>query len=349
MTLVRRFLVLTALRWLPTGLLIPVTAVFMQSRGLSLAEVGLALAVQGGVVLVLELPTGGLADSIGRRKVLLLASSLDIIAVAWFAASHSFAAFVGAWTLQGIFRALDSGPLEAWYVDESLAEDSGADIEHGIAAAGTAVGVAIATGALGAAGLVALGPIGGVEALVLPILAALVLRAVDLGALAVLLDERRAVPSEQRARRRARRAARRLPRSGAAGARRRRAGVGRRARRCRAAQRAPPGRAVRRPGAGRGHAGHHCRRRLVDLGCRVGGHALARPPDRIAGPGRHRDPHRPGWGGGDHGRGRRSRRAGRRLSRLLPRARCRQLGALRHGPPLGRAGRAGHGAVGRPA
>jgi len=190
-TLERRFLILTATRWLSTGFLIPVTAVFMLSRGLSIAEVGIAVAVQSAVVLVLELPTGGLADSIGRRRVLLLAGVLDVVALTWFVLSSSLLGFMIAWALQGVFRALDSGPLEAWYVDESLAADAGADIETGIARSGTAIGGAISVGALGAAALVAIGPLGGVEALALPVLVALVLRVVDLAAKALLVEERR--------------------------------------------------------------------------------------------------------------------------------------------------------------
>lgn len=196
MTLERRFLVLSALRWLPTGLLIPVTAVFMLERGLSLAQVGLVAGAQGVAVLLLELPTGGLADSLGRRRVLLLAGALDVVALALFVTSHSLVAFAVAWLVQGAFRALDSGPLEAWYVDESLADDAGADIERGIARAGTVVGIAISAGALGAAALVATGRAVGTDALVLPVVAALVLRIVDLAAVAALLDETRRVVAE---------------------------------------------------------------------------------------------------------------------------------------------------------
>ena len=47
----RRFLVLTGLRWLPTGLLIPVTVLLALSRGLSLTEIGLVFSLQGLVVL----------------------------------------------------------------------------------------------------------------------------------------------------------------------------------------------------------------------------------------------------------------------------------------------------------
>jgi len=69
-TIARRHVVLTALRWLPTGMLIPVLVVLMQDRGLTLAQVGMVSATQSIVVLLLELPTGGLADAVGRRPVL---------------------------------------------------------------------------------------------------------------------------------------------------------------------------------------------------------------------------------------------------------------------------------------
>jgi MFS family permease len=72
----RRFTVLTALRWLPTGLLLPVMVLFEQGRGLTLAQIGVVSASQSVVVMLLELPTGGLADVMGRRPVLLAATAL---------------------------------------------------------------------------------------------------------------------------------------------------------------------------------------------------------------------------------------------------------------------------------
>ena len=77
----RRYLVLIGLRWLPTGLLIPVTVLLALSRGLSLTEIGLVFSLQGLVVLVLELPTGGLSDALGRRPVLILASCIGLLAL----------------------------------------------------------------------------------------------------------------------------------------------------------------------------------------------------------------------------------------------------------------------------
>jgi predicted MFS family arabinose efflux permease len=188
----RRFVALNALRWLPTGLLIPVTAVLMQSRGLSLAQIGLVMAVQGAVVIVLELPTGGLSDALGRRPVLLVASALDVVSLLLLLTAHSPGAFMLAGAVQGVFRALDSGPLEAWYVDTSLRLDPDAVIERGLAHGVSAIGLAISAGALAAAGLTSLPSIGGVDPLAVPLAVALGLRVIDIGALALLVTEGRA-------------------------------------------------------------------------------------------------------------------------------------------------------------
>ncbi|MBX6354772.1 MAG: MFS transporter [Micromonosporaceae bacterium] len=191
MTINRRYLVLHGLRWLPTGLLIPILALLPLQRGLSLGQIGLVFATQGLVVLFLELPTGGLADALGRRPVLLLASATGLAALILLFFADSMALFAGAYFLQGIYRALDSGPLESWYVDAALDADRDADIEAGLSRGSLVLGLAIAAGALLSGGLIALDPLPGVDALAVPVLTALVLQAVYFAALAVLLIERR--------------------------------------------------------------------------------------------------------------------------------------------------------------
>ncbi|HYG95127.1 MAG TPA: MFS transporter, partial [Nocardioides sp.] len=173
MTPTARYLVLVALRWLPVGLLIPLSVLLPLDRGLSLSQVGLAFAAQGVLVLLLELPTGGLSDSWGRRQVLLLASAFGIASSALFVVAGSFAAFVVVWAMQGVFRALDSGPLEAWYVDATLARDPDAALEKGLSAGSAVLSGAIAVGALASGGLVALDPADGMDALTLPAVVAL--------------------------------------------------------------------------------------------------------------------------------------------------------------------------------
>ena len=185
----RRYLILLALRWLPTGLLIPIFVLLPLSRGLSLTEIGIVFAVQGFVVLALELPTGGLSDSLGRRPVLILASFVGLLSLAIFYLADSVAMFAGAMFLQGIYRALDSGPLEAWYVDATLAADPDAQIESGLGAGSAVLSLAIASGALLSGGLIALDPFPTVETLALPLLVALGLHVVSFVAIVTLMRE----------------------------------------------------------------------------------------------------------------------------------------------------------------
>jgi DHA1 family tetracycline resistance protein-like MFS transporter len=187
----RRFLTLVGLRWLPVGLMIPVIVLLPLDRGLTLAQYGSAAALQGLVVLLLELPTGGLSDAIGRRPVLLLAGSIAIVSLALLTVADSVLLFVLVYLLQGVYRALDSGPLDAWYVDQALAADEHADIETGLSHSGAVLGVAIGVGALASGGLVALDPFDGVSALSLPVYGALFLQVVSLIAVALLMTEQR--------------------------------------------------------------------------------------------------------------------------------------------------------------
>ncbi len=72
--------------------------------------------------------------------------------------------------LQGVFRALDSGPLEAWYVDIVHVTEPGADVDGTLAAQGTILGGSIAVGAVISGGLIAWEPLPVGSALLLPML-----------------------------------------------------------------------------------------------------------------------------------------------------------------------------------
>ena len=187
----RRYLVLVALRWLPVGLLIPVTVLLALSRGLSLTEIGLIFSIQGLVVLALELPTGGLADALGRRPILIVASLVGLVSLGLLYIADTVALFAVAMALQGVFRALDSGPLEAWYVDATLEAEPGAEIEHGLSRGSTVLSLAIAFGALLSGALVALDPFESIPTLALPLLVALALGVVNALAIVMLMTETR--------------------------------------------------------------------------------------------------------------------------------------------------------------
>lgn len=185
----RRYLVLLALRWFPVGLYVPINVLLPLDRGLSLAEVGLAASLQGFVVLALELPTGGMSDSWGRRPVLLLSGVVSVASLSLLTVADTVALFAVVFVLQGVYRALDSGPLEAWYVDATLAADPDAKLERGLSAGGTVIGLAIGAGALATGGIVAWVDVPGVPTLVQPVLLGLIVQLIGLVAIGLMVTE----------------------------------------------------------------------------------------------------------------------------------------------------------------
>jgi MFS transporter, DHA1 family, quinolone resistance protein len=144
----RVYFLVTALRWLAVGLVLPISVLFMQSRGISLMQLGLIMGVYSVTIVLLELPTGGLADAVGRKKVSLLAQSLNILAGVLFFFSFSFWGFLMGMILMGIARALNSGALDAWYVDSLQAADPEIDLQPALAQAGTITLLALGIGTL---------------------------------------------------------------------------------------------------------------------------------------------------------------------------------------------------------
>lgn len=111
----RRFIALTALRWLPVGVAVPVSVLLATARGLSAADIGVTVAVYGAVTLLLELPTGGLADALGHRPVLALSGMFTVSGLLTMVVADGMALFLVSWALTGVARALGTGPLEAWW------------------------------------------------------------------------------------------------------------------------------------------------------------------------------------------------------------------------------------------
>ncbi len=184
-----RFLVLRGLRWFPTGLLMPVLVLLLLDRGLTAGQVGLCVGVQAVVVLLLELPTGGVADARGRRRVLLAATAVDALSIALLVVATTLPLVIGVFALQGIYRALESGPLDAWYVDTARARDPDADIQSAMARSGIVTGISIAAGSIVSSALVAFDVTGPVDPLVVPVVLSIVLRLADMIAISTLMTE----------------------------------------------------------------------------------------------------------------------------------------------------------------
>ena len=187
----RVFLTLTGTRWFPVGLVVGIITLVPLERGLSVAATLAALALTGWVVFALELPMAGFADSFGRRPIYLVAAVVNVIAAVVFLLADSFWTFALAAALTGVFRALDSGPLEAWFVDTVHATTPGADVDGPLASHSTVLGVCVAVGALLSGALVWWHPVEFRSALFLPLAVFVTLNVLHLVASAVLLREAR--------------------------------------------------------------------------------------------------------------------------------------------------------------
>jgi len=185
----RVFYVLSTTRWLPVGFVVGIFALVARERGLSVEQITLYMTAQGIMVFLLELPTSGFADVLGRKPVLVAAGLVNIVAGFAYLFAQSFWTFALAAGLMGVYRALDSGPLEAWYVDTVHEREPGADVHGAMSIQGVLVGVGMGGGALVSGALVAWHPFKESSALLLPIQVFVALCVVHLVATLALLHE----------------------------------------------------------------------------------------------------------------------------------------------------------------
>jgi MFS transporter, DHA1 family, tetracycline resistance protein len=122
--------------------------------------------------------------------VLVLAAALSVVASGLLLAVHGVALLAVVYAIQGVYRALDSGPLESWFVDAAFATDPRVDVERELGRAGVVICAAIGAGALAASGIVRAGGMG-LDPLVAPLVAALAVQTVELVAVLALMDEPR--------------------------------------------------------------------------------------------------------------------------------------------------------------
>ena len=149
----RRFALITFLTWLPTGLYVAPLVLLMLDRGLSvptIAAVGIAYSL---TTALLELPTGGLADVIGRRAVLLASCAASLASLVMLGFATTAIVFAVSSFLRGVARALGSGPAEAWYVDTVHAVQGpdapiGKGLAHGQVASSAGLAIGTITGGL---------------------------------------------------------------------------------------------------------------------------------------------------------------------------------------------------------
>jgi len=144
----RRYALILFLFWFSTALPMSLFILLAQARGMGLAQLGLLTAIYSATIFLLEVPTGGLADAWGRRRVALLGEAVTLAGWGVFLVSFSFPAFLVAFLLNGVGRALASGTLDAWFVDSLQAIRPDIDLHPRLARTGAVAFVALGLGAV---------------------------------------------------------------------------------------------------------------------------------------------------------------------------------------------------------
>lgn len=148
----------TAYRFLDTFILIfPFYTVMFTEAGLTPAEVGVALAAWSMAGLVLEIPTGALADRFSRRWLLLVAQLFRGAGFLLWVLVPSFWGFLLGLVLWGVKSALVSGTFEALVYDELKAAGRPEDYARAIGRTQTGRFVGVMAASLSAAALADLG------------------------------------------------------------------------------------------------------------------------------------------------------------------------------------------------
>lgn len=128
-----------AYRFFDTFLLIvPFYTVMFSDRGLSPAQIGVALAAWSVASMVVQIPAGVLADRFSRRWLLFAGQAVRAVGMLVWLVIPSFWGFVLGFVLWGVKTATQSGTFEALVYDEVTAQGRQDEYVRVIARAQTA-------------------------------------------------------------------------------------------------------------------------------------------------------------------------------------------------------------------
>ncbi|MCG7844321.1 MAG: MFS transporter, partial [Methanomassiliicoccales archaeon] len=142
------YIINQVVHWFIVGITLPVLILYITDKGLDLFQAGMVMSVYSGTVILLELPTGGLSDSIGRKRVYLYSLMVSTLSGATLLFADGLPLFLVGFVLYGVARALSSGSMDAWFVDEFATKRPGGDLQKALATANIFIPLGIGTGCL---------------------------------------------------------------------------------------------------------------------------------------------------------------------------------------------------------
>jgi MFS family permease len=150
---IRGYLVINGLFTLSASLIWGINTLFLLDAGLSIFEVFLANAVFTAAMALFEVPTGVVADTIGRRASFLLSEAtlaIGTLAYVGVAAIHGgLLLFCLAGVILGLGYTFYTGAVEAWLVDALKSTGYRAELDRVFARASIVASVAMIVGTVG--------------------------------------------------------------------------------------------------------------------------------------------------------------------------------------------------------
>ena len=134
--------------WFIVGITLPIMVLYITDRGLDLFQAGMVLSIYAGTVILLELPTGGLSDSFGRKKVYTYSLVFSLMSGTVLLFADGLPLFLLGFVIYGAARALSSGSIDALFVDQYTTRNPGADLQRALATANVFIPLGIGAGSL---------------------------------------------------------------------------------------------------------------------------------------------------------------------------------------------------------
>lgn len=149
----RTYMTLAGLYTLAASLIWSVNTLFLLDAGLGIGEVFIANALFSAGMVIFEIPTGVVADTLGRRpsyllSVVILAATTVLYVIA-AAAEAGLVVFGAISVLMGLGFTFYSGALEAWLVDGLAATDPDRRLDGVLARGQQVSGTAMFVGTIG--------------------------------------------------------------------------------------------------------------------------------------------------------------------------------------------------------
>ncbi len=130
---IKLYSLIVFLRSFSIGLLVPVLSLLLIDKGATLSNISIIAGIYSLTVVVLELPTGILADVIGRKKIFCLSLIVSLIGYSVILIGHGMIFLCIGKIFYGASRALSSGSFDALFID-SYIETFGMDKLHKVTA-----------------------------------------------------------------------------------------------------------------------------------------------------------------------------------------------------------------------